>query len=303
VSLRLIAGPFVGLILGVLASLALARLSPRVLDAEEAAEILGLPLAGEFPKEVLPPDASMVLAEQLPSGFVSSIHDLAVRAEAYATGSSLTIAVAGSDRAAGSTTIAAGLARHFANQGAQVLLIDTDTNGPSLSADLGEGVSGVRMLLSSDPASATRTRGAGGRPRLHATPLANLRFAGLGDATGGSTIRRQDIAPLLDGARQAAQVVIIDCGALMDSASSVQLAQSVDSVVLPIPLKHQTTRGLEVVARQLIGANGLILPVTTPTRGPRRTRHPSPRSTEPEAGSSGDGRHTTRTAEAAGQSA
>ena len=72
----------------------------------------------------------------------------------------------------------------------------------------------------------------------------------------------------------------------MDSASSVQLAQTADSVVLSIPLKHQMTRGLEVVARQLVGANGLILPVTTPTRGPRRTRHPSPRSTGSDDGGS-----------------
>ena len=79
-----------------------------------------------------------------------------------------------------------------------------------------------------------------------------------------SAIRRTDVADLLNGAMAHAHVVVIDGGALLEAATTVQFAQMVDAVVLAVPMKHQQLGGLEDIADQL-GVQRMrnVLPVVT----------------------------------------
>ena len=67
-----------------------------------------------------------------------------------------------------------------------------------------------------------------------------------------------------------AHVVVIDGGALLEAATSMQFAQIVDTIVLAVPMKSQQLDGLEDIADQL-GAQRItsVLPVIThPARTP-----------------------------------
>lgn len=275
ISLLLVAGPLAGLMAGALGAVALARSSNRILDEDEAESVLGMPVAAVIPRDRALAAQRRDLAGPTPPSVAPVVHELCVRAEASAvSGPALTVVVGGADQHAGSTTIALAMARHFASLGSQVLLVDADGNDPELSTLAGEGVSGVRLLLSEDPAKALPSgRTDRSRPRhpWMRTVVSGMRFSGLGEASDGQAIRRQDVATLLERAADHAQVVVIDAGTLMDAASNVALAQLADVVVLALPLKRQRRSTLEVTIRQL-AIRGALLPVMMGAGVPKARR-------------------------------
>ncbi|QGG96000.1 hypothetical protein [Actinomarinicola tropica] len=282
-SLLLVAGPVAGLMLGGLASVALARTSNRILDEDEAEDVLGMPVAARVARDRGLAAPRHDLVGPTPEKVVGTIHELCVRAEASAvSGPALTVVVGGADESAGSTTVALAMARHFAGMGSQVLLVDADTSDPELTTLAGEGVSGVRMLLSDDPA---RTSPSGrtdrNRPRhpYMRTGVNGLRFSGLGEVADAHGIRRQDASTLLERASEHAQVVVVDAGVLMDAAANVALAQLADVVVLTMPAKRQRRSTLEVTIRQL-SSRGALLPVMTGAGTGKHRATPRPTPTE-----------------------
>ena len=268
-SLLLAAGPLMGLVVGALAAIGLARISPRVLDAEEIARALGRPIAGRLPKR-RPVGPHELLAEPLPQEFRATIHELSVRAEASgALGRSLTVMVGATERGAGSTTVAVALASRFASEGAEVALIDLDSAHRQLSGMLGESLSGVELLLdgATDTDTPARSRSSTGHDVLTDTDIPRVSFAGLGPDVDSYQLRRKDVPDLVERARSAAQIVVFDAGMVMDSASSLELASLVDAVVLCVPEKRQRSAVLEVIGRHLAGVSGVVLPVLTQLPG------------------------------------
>jgi succinoglycan biosynthesis transport protein ExoP len=216
------------------------------------------------------------------------VHELCVRAEASElAGRSLVVAVAGADESAGTTTTALAMAVRFAEAGSDVLLVDMDIRTPDLTESVGEALSGVRYLATPEPDAEGR-RPSRSRPPLIGSVLPGVRFAGQGDPGSRRPLRRDEVGRLLDHSAEYAAVTVIDAGVLMDAASSVQLAQTADALVLTVPLARQRRSALRVCARQLRTARGTILPVITaatsrhrdnqapPTPGPASEEQPVP---------------------------
>lgn len=252
--------------LGLLVALVVARLSPTVLDDEQAEEILLHPIVGTMPHvDEVTSNRATLFHESDPEALRLLDH-LGVRVEAARQGqATISVVVTGTRHGAGSTTLAAALARRLAND-SKVLLVDADRRYPELTSLFMGGESKIEGGIDDeqlpDPPSG---------PIATAVPslsLTNLRALGDRVAEVSGVGFRQDPAQLLSASAAQAEVVVFDGGALMDSATTVQLSRLCDAVVLAIP-ERQEIRSLETVAAEL-RSRDQVLPVWTPA--PSRSR-------------------------------
>lgn len=245
VLLGAVAGAFIGL----LAAVITARLSRSVLDDEQAEEILGHDLVGAMP-DWPAVGASRTAVLDPPGAEVEQFLDsLGVRVEAVGQGAgTVTAVVCGVRSNAGSTTLAASLALQLASPEVTVLLVDADRHHPEVTSLLGGGADGRADVEVVD------------------TTVKNLQFVTLAGlttlASALSGDRRPNAELQLSVASTYADVVIVDGGALMGSASTVQLTRACDVTLLAIPLR-QSIRGLETVSNELRSRDHL-LPVWVP---------------------------------------
>ncbi|HSP28099.1 MAG TPA: hypothetical protein VLN74_06075, partial [Ilumatobacteraceae bacterium] len=261
---------FVGVIAGALAAVALARSTGRVLDTDEVEDALGTPIAATIPRSSQFADRSRLLADPLSGSLVPIINELCVRAEASETDGGLTVAVIGTDAAAGVTTVAAAMAAHFGDQGVDVLLVDLDTTHPELSRLAGVESNASAALFRPDRASKSRpTGGTMLQMTVDAvrTNAPGVSFAGVGTEPG--RISRDAMEQVVEATRRSADVVVLDGGAMLDAASSVRLAELVDVVVLAVPMKRVRSSTLAIVGQRLRLSPATVLPVITPTSGRR----------------------------------
>jgi Mrp family chromosome partitioning ATPase len=241
-------GAVAGAFLGLLTAVVVARLSRSVLDDDQAEEILGHDVVGAMPEwpQVATQRSSVLDA---PNAEVAQFLDsLGVRVQAVGQGTgSVTAVVCGVRSSAGTTTVAASLALRLASPEMTVLLVDADRHHPE-----------VTSLLS----------GSDGRADVEVvdTTVQNLQFVTLAGLTAlASSLsgdRRPNAELQLSVASTYADVVIVDGGALMGSASTVQLTRASDVVLLAIP-QRQSIRGLETVSHELRSRDHL-LPVWVP---------------------------------------
>ena len=263
------AGVLGGAALGLIATVIWARLSPMVLDERHAEAILGRPVVGSFPRLRSLARSRRNALEALPRQAVRFVDELCVRAEANAEiGKALTVAVVGTERAAAATTIALAMAGRYGANGSSVVLIDADTRSPEISA-LYNARGGIPELLANVMVEAGGPAIRRGRFDPYTpTPVGEVSVLGLGDKSAAMSLRRQNVPDLLEAASgySNVHVVVIDGGPMLDAASTVQLCQLVDAVVLAVPLKQQRIEGLVTVAAQLENRRGELLPVITPHR-------------------------------------
>jgi Mrp family chromosome partitioning ATPase len=251
-------------------------MSGTVLDQVHIEEILGVDVArsvGHARSLAKSPQAAL---DSLPNSCMEAIDQLCVRAESAAVlGRALTVAVIGTQRSAGSTTLAMAMAGRYANSGLSVVVIDGDPKQPDVSTTFDTsqttGVHGLLALVAAEPREGEpgwwQRRGL---PIFAASSVADVRILGIG--TEG-VLRRDEVPRLLSAAGTAGQVVIIDCGPLLEAASTVEFARQVDAIVLAVPQRIQRVGTLEVVARQLAERRGELLPVlTSPSRRRRSAR-------------------------------
>ncbi len=280
VIIGVVAGAFVGAVLCAL----IARISARVVNADQLGDVLGYPVVGRMPKiSSLARDRRNAL-EAIEPQAAHFIDTLCVRAEANVRhGRAATILVVGTLRSAGATTLASALAARFAAGGSDVLLIDTNMRRPELTVLYAKpGQSGLAGLLAQ--ADGRSPDGARMADAFSQTQAPGVRVVGIGPRGDAPPLRRQTVPLLVEVACTQAQVVVFDGGPLLDAASNTQLAELVDAVVLAIPADRQKLRDLEVIARQLQGVRGEVLPVIVPAARPRRRRPGTPRPA-PSAGS------------------
>jgi hypothetical protein len=205
----------------------------------------------------------------LPVAAEGAIDLLCVRAEANASPTSaLRIAVIGTERGAGATTLAVAVAGRFARKGSTVVLVDADQNDPEVSEAF------------------RTTRGAthaGNRP-VFTTVTPDVRVLGQGPKVGQPVLRRSNVPALLERLDNEAQVIVFDAGPLLDAATSVQISSAVDAIILAVPFRRQRVSSLEAVARQLQAREGELLPViTSPASRRRRPATSAARSVSVEA--------------------
>jgi Mrp family chromosome partitioning ATPase len=285
-------GIFGGLVLGFAAALIAARFSRMVSDDSQIEDLVGQPVAGHVPNIAKFPGPRPEALAALPPRVESLVDQLCVRAEANAaTDGTLRVAVISSQRGAGASSLAVTMAGRFARGGASVVLVDADQLDPTLSTTFrtggDAGIPSVLARVADEPegrvgngGSTARRMGAGPRSIFTSTSLPELRVLGLGPKPDVPVLRRANVNQLIERLSGEAQVLVIDGGSLLDAATTVQLAQHVDAIVLAIPNRGQRMSSLEVVARQLRGHEGELLPVVNaPTTG-RRGMSLRPRKAE-----------------------
>ena len=273
-----------GSMLGAFAAVAWARLSGRFLDRAELEAALKGPIVGELRKdEALSRDLEALL-QTVPTSHVELVDQLCVRSEALARSTTtLTVAVVGTRRPAVTTALAVAMASRFAEMGASVILVDADDERAAITHGFRATENGgipalIARMKARDESEAglaavggrsSRSRGTGKvEPALDAfsnSPVGDVMILGLGPKAGRQPLRRNDVANILAGASAQANVIVIDGGAMLDSASTVQLTREVDAVVLAIPLAYQQAGDLGVVMEQLEGLrkDRRLLPVVT----------------------------------------
>jgi Mrp family chromosome partitioning ATPase len=267
-----------GLFGGVLAATALARSSRRVLDDAEVAATLGVPIAASVKRQRSLVGSRLEQPTQMSAAMHDSINQACVQAERQSVpGVTLAVVVAGTQQGSGATTVATAMAYRYAELGSKVLLVDADhvRDGTARTSDLGTDeltafVESGRGEGADKPAPSTRWP----IDAFTHTDVPNLIVVGR-DASAAPMTRRArvDVMEVMEAARKYADVVIFDTGPILDSVSSIKLAQHADVTVLVVPVRRQRRGPLRVIARQLEGHDGLLLPVTTDgTRRVRRSR-------------------------------
>lgn len=262
-------GLFAGAMLGIVAALAWARFSNKVLDVEMASEILGAPVVCELPHYRSLARQPLAAFQALPRSAVPVIDQLCVRAEAKARiNEPLTVAVVGTQRGAGTTTLALAMAERFASGGSSVVLIDGDVRDPRITAIFNAAQDGgVPAVVMNDGALIDQR----GRSVFTRTMDPEVSVLGLGPSRGAASLRRDTVSPVLEAARRKAQIVVVDCGPALDLASTLQISAMADAVVLGVPLSRQKSDGLADLSRQLDDVRGKLLPViSNPSRRPAR---------------------------------
>lgn len=261
----LAAGILGGAVLGVVLAVFAARVSRRVLDNEEAAEILGVPVVGTVPRYRISSDRRAVV-EYLPASATAFVDHLRVRTDALdRRHHALIVLVTGTDISVGTTSLAGALANRFALNGAEVLVVDADPLHPELA-----------QLFASSPAALPAYPGAPPRAAAAATVMRPTRVPGLHVVAasdlmdGGAVLRREAVPKLLARLDPLADVIIVDGGPFLGAASTVQFAHVADAVILTLPRGRQSKQALGLIGRELREQQQNVLAVSTPTSPPRR---------------------------------
>lgn len=275
--LYVVAGAIAGAVMGLFACVITARVSNKVVDDQQTVAVLGTALVGTVGRQnqlaaALP---DLLRANDYPA--LNVIDELCVRSEANARRTGfVTVVVVGTGQSAGATTIATAMAGQFARFGTQVLLVDADPRRSGITEGFkafGDG--GIPALLATAPdgslVAGRRTSDNFRRARsvITTTTVPEVAVLGRGDKSGSPSLRRSDAETLMERALTLAPVVVIDAGAVLDSASTVELCRLADAVVLAVPTQRQRVSQLEVVSRQLGRRQGELLPIAT---RPRRHR-------------------------------
>ncbi len=262
-------GLFAGAMMGIVAALAWARFSNKVLDVDTASEILAAPVVSELPHYRSLARQPLAAFQSLPRSAVPVIDQLCVRAEAKARiNEPLTVAVVGTQRNAGATTLALAMAERFAGAGSSVVLVDADVRDPRITALFNAGQDGgVPAVVLNDGALIDQR----GRSVFTRTMDPEVSVLGLGSNRGAASLRRDTVASVLEAARRKAQIVVVDGGPALDLASTLQLTAMADAVVLAVPLSRQKSDALSDLSRQLDSVRQKLLPViTSPSRRPAK---------------------------------
>lgn len=258
-------GIFAGFMLGLALAIAWARFSTKVLDEDSASQILGAPVVSELPHYRSLSRQPLAAFQSLPRSAVPVIDQLCVLAEAKAQiDVPLAVAVVGSQRSAGSTTLALAMAERFAAAGSSVVVVDADVRDPRITAIFNAtGDGGVPSVVANDGALIDQR----GRSVFTRTMDPEVSVLGLGPNRGAAALRRETVAAVLEAARRKAQIVVFDGGPALDLASTLQLTALADAVVLAVPLSRQKSDDLADLSRQLGSVRHKLLPViTSPAR-------------------------------------
>ena len=254
----LIAGAFGGIFVGLLSSVVAARISRKVLDDEEASEIVGQPLAGAMPTYHISSDRR-ALVEYLPAEATQFVDHLRVRLDALdRRRHALVVVVTGTDVEVGTTAVAGALANRFAMNGSEVVVLDADALHPELTELFEMETPASRSIGEAAPVTDPRSL-------LRATQVSGLWVVAGTDLAEGAALRREDSARVLELLDDLADVIIVDGGPFLGAASTVQFAHHADAAVLVIPRHRQLKQGLELVAGQLHEQQHNVLAVSTPT--------------------------------------
>jgi tyrosine-protein kinase len=246
-------GALAGLLLGIVAAFAWARLDRRVRAARELAGIVGAPLLGTIPKS-----QSLALDEglrELPPADAEAFRMVRVSIRHLEVDREIrTVVLTSAEPGDGKTTVAFGLAAVAATSGERVLLIEADMRRAALEAivppppvglssvldggaDLLEAVSAIEVSTGADASGAVDV--------VHAGSVSP-------DPT--RLLESERMIELLDGAEREYDLVVVDTPPARMLPDAIPLVGRVDGVVVIVRLgrdRHEDLRELRDRLRQL----------------------------------------------------
>jgi Mrp family chromosome partitioning ATPase/capsular polysaccharide biosynthesis protein len=262
---RLLLGLIAGLVLGGAAALLIERLDTRLQGREQAESAFGLPVVAEIPHfgramrrlgsivAVSAPESAAAEAYRslraalllMPS---RNLRENSPRTEPVNSGS--VVLVTAPTNRSGKSTTAANLAACLAESGRRVLVLDGDLRNPAVAEMLGvaagPGLADVALM------------GDAGRldKLVHSSSVASVGVvtAGLQVSAGG--VVGASLGPILNSARELADVVIVDAAPMLAGSDALDLMPYVDTVVMVGRLRR-TTRDNAQRARDLLGRIGV----------------------------------------------
>jgi succinoglycan biosynthesis transport protein ExoP len=229
-------GGILGLFVGVALILLLERLDPRVRGPEQLASLYDAPLLG-----VVPWSSALSLA---PGGGIASANASEVfnmlwaRLRAHRGGRDLRVVlITSASSGDGKTTVARNLAEAGARMGSEVLLVEADLCRPALSSALGtqaktsivdvlEGAAELDVAAQTVEATSEATR---------RTAHGSVTMLPAGRATPANRvalIEGQAMDQLLERARSAYDLVVVDAPDLSSVSDAFLLLPKVDAVVV-----------------------------------------------------------------------
>ena len=251
------AGLVAGALLGVVAAMVLESLVRRPRTTTELRTVPGAALTARLPRMKHLTDARSfdpVLAEQMPA-VQNTPQITAMRARLQQrhpevlprnTGCAV-LAVTGSRRGDGATTVAVELARSFAALGSRVALVDahlSDRGGTTLLAQQEHpGISDLLERRASAERSAIRLD-------------AGLTFLPAGSPTDRASdlVCSETMGALVRELRTEFDVVVLDCPSLEESADAVVLGELADEILLVTVPGRVSSDALQDSVAQLRGA-------------------------------------------------
>jgi Mrp family chromosome partitioning ATPase len=260
----LAAGGFAGLIIGLLAILALNALDPKLRDEDQLREIYALPLLSKIPKQRAG-KAPLVPRELIPAvgeAFRTLRAAFTVRHggtdyDAPRRGSA--ILVTGDAAAAGKTTVALNLAMSLTAAGKQVIVIEADLRRPSIGQALRvrapKGVAEV-LLGKADLVEALVWIPQHG-------PQLELLLGTTADAGEIDRISPESARQLVREAREMCDFVVIDSPPMTEVTDALAFAEEADDVVLVARIGASQVRKMsdlgELLTRSRIVPAGIVL--------------------------------------------
>jgi polysaccharide biosynthesis transport protein len=262
--LKLIAGAFAGLLLGIVVALLLEQLDRRVKRSEEVEDALQLPLLGSVPHSRA---LASRLTPTLPPYETEAFRLLDVNLRYLDSGcpvrSMLLTSVAPRE---GKTTVALHLARSWVAVGYTVLLVDADFRKASLSRVLGlEGARGLSDVLRDggrdvseavvDVTGAVQTNGSRPSGSLLCLP------AGTPSSEPLELLGSLGLPAILRDAEDRSDIVIVDASPVGTVADAIPVTRLVGGVIVVTRLGIVTRERLQEVTRQLESAHASVLGV------------------------------------------
>jgi Mrp family chromosome partitioning ATPase len=142
----------------------------------------------------------------------------------------------------GKTSIVMALGWSYAAAGYSTLLIDCDMIGRSLTRQLGMvGREGLKEALIG--------RGVNGEVACLTVPNLSALPVGVDPRVGSESLRRRDLAALLEPLRRAYEIIIVDTGPLLGSLESTPVTSAADGVILSVRRGRSRSRLEECVQR------------------------------------------------------
>ena len=252
-----------GTFLGLAVAMGLARKSRRVLDTTHAEDLLGRELFGAFPQMAKASPASVLTSANIPVEARSFLQELSALVEATGkAGASLSVVVTGPTRSSGTTTLACALASQLAAGGGSVTLVDADSREPDISR-------AAHLVAPSLAAFARRSMNeqpSFPAPAMTAAGVTGLSIVGIASEADASALRMTDPSELLSALGRVSDVIVVDAGPLLMSATAMRLARACDVVVTAVAVGRCRVGALTSVEHQLSGCPGEVIVVATPDK-------------------------------------
>jgi Mrp family chromosome partitioning ATPase len=257
--LSLIAGVFVGLIIGIGGAFALEGLDPRVRREEALARIFRLPVLARIPRERTHGGHLPLRPRELGPAAQESYRmlrvALGVRGEPSAPRS---LMVTGSTASEGKSTVALNLATTLALAGHKVILAEADLRRPSLARALEltpkRGKRGTAAVLMGDLSLEDALVPVGDN-------LSVLLVGQSAPYIADGLLAASE--SLVEQAEALADYVVFDAPPVTEVSDAVPLSQHVDEVLIVVRLGHSRTDQLvglgEVLSRQGVRPSGLVI--------------------------------------------